>query len=382
MDQLVLQSISQSQKKWQALLTRLAKDHEDPNLELQRFGQTLAVRALKQLLKVQSPDIVFLSETKLCESDPNLKSKLCNDNLPNYNLVNCAKYKGKRSGGLAMLWSNDVNLTVHNYNTRFIDCYIFCAAINFGWYATGIYGFSIHNEKHKTCDLINSIRYNHNNDNWLLFGDFNMVLSEKEKIGGNPIDYHLSDLFNNTLNVCSLVDLGFKGDMFTWANNQADTHHLQERLDRFLATPSWIDSYPNYCNNNLLRYASDHCPLLLDFWPNNVCRYLKRDRYFPKFEQLCLQNSDSNQIVKTTWSFSKGDIINKMKDTLSHLHSWGKETFGDIPKKISNIQKDLNLLKSKMRDASTLNMIKVQEQRLDDLLKEEELWWAQREKIN
>jgi len=69
----------------------------------------VAVRALRKLTTTNCPYVVFLSETKLCESDLNLKSKLSFDILPNYHLVNCAKYNGKRSGGLAMLWSNDVN---------------------------------------------------------------------------------------------------------------------------------------------------------------------------------------------------------------------------------------------------------------------------------
>jgi len=60
------------------------------------LGKPHAVKALQQLLKVHSHDVVFLSETKICESDPNLKSKFCSSILPNYHLVNCAKNKGKR----------------------------------------------------------------------------------------------------------------------------------------------------------------------------------------------------------------------------------------------------------------------------------------------
>lgn len=101
------------------------------------LGKPHEVRALKQLLKVHSPDIVFLSETKLCESDLNLKTKLGSNFLPNYLLVNCAKNKGKRSGGLAMMWKHDVNLTILNHNERFIDCYITCSNNSNSWYATG-----------------------------------------------------------------------------------------------------------------------------------------------------------------------------------------------------------------------------------------------------
>jgi len=157
--------------------------------------------------------VVFLSETKLCESDLNLKSKLSFDILPNYHLVNCAKYNGKRSGGLAMLWSNDVNLSILNYNEKFINCYVLCSVTGINWYASGIYGFSTHNEKHKTCDIINSINASHRHDNWLIFGDFNIVLTNREKSGGNPIDYNLCDSFQSTINACNLTDLGFHGDI-------------------------------------------------------------------------------------------------------------------------------------------------------------------------
>jgi exonuclease III len=183
------------------------------------LGKPFAVRALRQLLKVNRPDVVFLSETKMCESDPYLKSNLCSENLPNYFLVNCAKNKGKRSGGLIMLWNKDVHLNILNHDNRFIDFYIVCPITNFEWYATGFYGFSNHNEKIKSCDLINSVKASHQHDNWLIFGDFNMILHEKEKMGGNPIDINLSDHFHTTIANCNLIDLGYIGDIFTWANN-------------------------------------------------------------------------------------------------------------------------------------------------------------------
>lgn len=127
-----------------------------------------------------------------------------------------------------MLWNNDVILNIHNHNTRYIDCYIVCPFTHFEWYATGFYGFSIHSEKHKSCDLINTIKNRHHNDNWLIFGDFNMILNDTEKIGGNPIDLRISDMFHNTINTCNLNDMGYIGDHFTWANNQAESSHPRE----------------------------------------------------------------------------------------------------------------------------------------------------------
>jgi exonuclease III len=346
------------------------------------LGKPHAVRALQQLLKVHSPDMVFLSETKLCESDPNLKSKLCFNILPNYLLVNCGKQNGKRSGGLAMIWKSDVNLTILDHNERYIDCYINCPSNNISWYATGFYGFSTHNEKHKSCDIINNIRSTHQHDNWLIFGDFNMIINADEKLGGNQMDTNISDLFHNTLNACNLIDLGYIGDKFTWANNQASNHHIQERLDGFLATHTWIANYPNFKNNHLLRYASDHCPILLEFWSNSNCRKPKKRSQITRFEQLWLQDEESNLIVKHMWQSSTEITTNKLSATLNHLHKWGIDKYGNIPRKIKKLQQDIHHLKGTIPDAIMLQKTKVLERELDELMKEDELWWAQRAKSN
>jgi hypothetical protein len=88
-------------------------------------------------------------------------------------------------------------------------------------------------------------------------------------MGGNNIDYTHTNLFNETLNNCDLTDLGYQGNIFTWANNQIDDDHIKEKLDRFCATSDWIYSFPRFSNKHLLRYTSDHNPILLEFYAAN-----------------------------------------------------------------------------------------------------------------
>jgi len=230
--------------------------------------------------------------------------------------------RAKGLGGLIMLWNKDVHLKILNHNNRFIDFYIVCPITNFEWYATSFDGFSNHNEKLKSCDLINSIKASHQHDNWLIFGDFNMILHETEKMGGNPIDINIFDNFHNTINNCNLIDLGYMGDIFTWANNQPDTHYIQERIDKFLATPSWISNYPKFYNNHLLRYALDHNPILLEFFANNECRAPKR-YHMPRFEQLWLQNEATPTLFKLLGILVKERLLTSSR-TLSIIFIIGE----------------------------------------------------------
>jgi exonuclease III len=113
--------------------------------------------------------------------------------------------------------------------------------------------------------LISDLAKTNDNTNWLIFGDFNIVINSFEKAGGNPIDYNIAEAFRDCLESCNLKDLGYKGDPYTWHNRQQDNHYIQPRLDRFCASTNWSYNFFYYQNMHLLRYGSDHCLILLDF---------------------------------------------------------------------------------------------------------------------
>jgi hypothetical protein len=100
-------------------------------------------------------------ETKFQQADFHKKLKQIGDFYPNSCIVDCICFNNNRSGGLAMFWTNDVNLDIISYNERCIDCYIDCSNHDIGWRASGLYGFSSHQQKPQTCDLIKNL-FQHN----------------------------------------------------------------------------------------------------------------------------------------------------------------------------------------------------------------------------
>jgi len=164
------------------------------------LGNPDTVRAYKRHIKFQCPDVVFLMETKLKESDSKISSKLCLGHLQNHFLVSCNYEGGGRSGGLALIWHNDVNLHIINHNKMLIEFYIVDSNNNDKWSATVLYGYPTQNNKYLTCDTINNLSNRYYNDKWIVFGDFNLYLNGSEKIGGKNVDYKHYDLFQSTLN--------------------------------------------------------------------------------------------------------------------------------------------------------------------------------------
>jgi hypothetical protein len=177
-------------------------------------------------------------ETKFKQSDFNNKFKQIGDIYHNSCIVDCTNSNNNRSGGLAMFWTADVKLDIISYNERIIDAYVDCDNNSLGWRASWIYGFSTHQQKPQTCDIIKNLFQNISHENWLLFGDFNMVLHHAEKQGGRDINSNLTFMFQDVFNLCNLQGLGYHGDFFTWTNNQETAHHIKERLDKLCVNPS------------------------------------------------------------------------------------------------------------------------------------------------
>ncbi|KAL5831728.1 hypothetical protein ACOSQ4_017082 [Xanthoceras sorbifolium] len=74
---------------------------------------------------------------------------------------------------------------------------------------------------------------------WLCGGNFNEILEDSEKKGGNPRPRFLIKNFRFALDSCGLSDLGFSGPPFTWFNKRDGNHAIMERLDRFVGSWSY-----------------------------------------------------------------------------------------------------------------------------------------------
>jgi hypothetical protein len=146
------------------------------------------------------------------------------------------------------------------------------------------------------------------------------VLNHAEKLGGNDINISHTDLFHNTLNNCSLQDLGYQGDTFTWTNNQESAHHIKERLDRFCANSSWILKFPRHVNYHLPNYTSNYNPILLVFGTHDDVRNdSKNNNNIKRFEHVWLQDPQSFKIMEEMWNSSNEDTNTKLQQVFSKL---------------------------------------------------------------
>jgi endonuclease/exonuclease/phosphatase family metal-dependent hydrolase len=69
---------------------------------------------------------------------------------------------------------------------------------------------------------------------WIVFGDFNSILSQEDKHNGaHVISYEVSNFRECCINL-GIADLNSTGCFFTWSNG-----HFWSKLDRVMVNPLW-----------------------------------------------------------------------------------------------------------------------------------------------
>nr|GEY09596.1 hypothetical protein [Tanacetum cinerariifolium] len=189
------------------------------------------------------------------------------------------------SGGIISLWNN-------RFNIRWINVY---APQNLS----------------RKIDLWNSLLSL--TASWdgvvVMMGDFNEVRNAGERHGSNFNDRH-AKIFNNFIDGASLIDVPLGGYNFTWMDKWGSK---MSKLDRFLVSNNFHDSFPHATRVVLEKGTPDHRAILLkelqvDYGPTPF-----------KFFHSWLEIEGFKDLVEQTW---KNDgIINDCKMTHQALLS-------------------------------------------------------------
>lgn len=140
---------------------------------------------------------------------------------------------------------------------------------------------------------IASIKENFVSGPWLVFGDFNAILGAHEKKGGAPVCRRSCEEFQAMSDICELVHVDTKGAEFTWVCRRGVRGNVEVKLDRCLASLSWLDSWDSFDCCTLPRLCSDHNPILMSF--SNT--FGARQSLF-RFRRMLLEHSGFQGFVK------------------------------------------------------------------------------------
>ncbi|XP_074299375.1 uncharacterized protein LOC141630457 [Silene latifolia] len=208
---------------------------------------------------------------------------------------------------------------------NFIDYYAQCINIrvterssNRRFCLSMVYAFNDLNDRHSLWELLINFAA-HIHEPWVVCEDFNCVLSNTERLGGDsgPV-------------WCNLLDSPAMGSFFTWINKQDISTRVYSRLDMVLINAEWSVEMNYMCANFLPEGIFDHTPCLIQSSSKQEC-CRKPFKYYNMWgkSSVFLANlmewwNDDVQGTKMC------RIVRKLKHLKHHLKRFNKDQFDDI----------------------------------------------------
>ncbi|XP_023878931.2 uncharacterized protein LOC111991384 [Quercus suber] len=159
----------------------------------------------------------------------------------------------------------------------------------------------------------------------VMAGDFNEVLMGKDKYMGKAVNISRALHFQECLDSCKMIDIGFLGTHYTWSNQRPLTHLIQERIDRVFVNVEWNGLFLEASVQHLERAHSNHCPVLL-------CLNRSQDVNFPRpfrFQLTWLTHLDFPRVVREARA-SLTRLPVAVSTFVDKARIWNKNVFGNL----------------------------------------------------
>ncbi|XP_043696682.1 uncharacterized protein LOC122647323 [Telopea speciosissima] len=296
---------------------------------------------IKKVLKDNNVKLAILRETKV-------KMENCAAIFYPF-LANWKYIHNGIDGSIARIWLG-WDVTVFKVEkilktNQFIHVKVITLGTSLSFLCTAVYDLNMMEERRELWRDVRSLA-NNISAPWAVLGDFNVVRHQSEKAGGEPIRQEAVDDFNSCIFYTELVDLKWKGELFTWNNRQGGSARVCCKLDRVLVNLSWMDTLRSSEATFLPPGLSDHSPTVISIL-DSVTFGPKPFRFF----EAWIGREGFDEVVLNGWNRPVNSNLNPilrfaahLKNVKTELKKWNKESIGDLFLAVKNAESDLNHL--------------------------------------
>jgi len=211
----------------------------------------------------------------------------------------------------------------------------------------------------------------------IIGGDFNTILRLDERTGGNGRLSPDSLFFGDWINELSLIDMGFKGNKFTWKRGRVESNFVAKRLDRVFCCAHARLKWHEAVVSHLPFFSSDHAPLYLQLALNQTMD--PRRRLFC-FKAAWLSHECFKEMVQISWDLNLTTPV-ALQKLQGKLRIWNKEVFGAINTRKEKTVRQLKEVQD-LLDVTQSDALLMKEEQLfkefDTILEQEETIWFQK----
>lgn len=165
--------------------------------------------SVRDLVQAYYPAILIVSKTKVSGA----RAKVITERLPCDGAIH-ANYIG-HSGGLWVLWdSTQVEVFELSSTEQEVHVIVKDLTLGYSWFLLAIYASPRYAERKLLWENLATVAGLHSMP-WVMAGDFNEILDGEDKFGGRSVNLSRAMKFQECLNNCRMIDLGFFGPKFT-----------------------------------------------------------------------------------------------------------------------------------------------------------------------
>lgn len=257
------------------------------------LGSKLKEDALKDIVRMYSPEILLIQETKMEEIF------LLNTSKSFWRKgIGCAVSARGASGGIATFWDSTIYDLLQKENSAH---WIFTKFLHkdSGQQVSlfNIYSPVLHSDKKLCWDSISSFLSLNNPENIIIAGDMNVTLAANEKRGGTRVRDPAREWVEDLILGWDLEDIKPSSGKFTWSNRRVGPNHIAARLDRFLVQSSFLSCGLMASSKILSNSTSDHKPIILELFTEENLGPIPF-----RFSSLWLQHEGFQEMVADVWN--------------------------------------------------------------------------------
>ncbi|KAK6803540.1 hypothetical protein RDI58_001324 [Solanum bulbocastanum] len=214
------------------------------------FNQKVKHKELRLFIKRNKVNLIAIYEHRVRDDRASIIIK---KNMAGWNW--CTHESNNVRGRIWVIWNpNEVTFTRKEDAVQYIHGLIMIKQSNIQFQFTAVYGLHTIATRLPLWTAIKQLN-NNINEPWLIMGDFNSILTQRDRPGGSPVqDIEIRD-FRECLLDCNLAELQIEGREYTWTNG-----HVYSQIDKAIANAAWMDIMPTQVMA-IEPLFSDHSPL-------------------------------------------------------------------------------------------------------------------------
>ncbi|CAN1242660.1 hypothetical protein LINPERPRIM_LOCUS5416 [Linum perenne] len=158
------------------------------------------------------------------------------------------------------------------------------------------------------------------------------------------------------------MDMGFRGQKFTWTNYKEGDENIKKWIDRAMCNVEWRRRFERAIVFHEPMIGSDHTLLRIEL---DGQRNTKMTPF--KFDKRWLEYPRCSEVVRERWD-GVGSCHNKLKLLSRDLKLWSRNEVGNSKQNINRIQGEIEALMGEQRTAGVIEREKADDTRFDVII--------------